>query len=228
MIIRGLLTQLNQIYNRIQELDPDEVVNWNYIRGLIADAEFKSACKIEVEGCIALTNENLVIWEAKDIRDHSRIKIDEDDYLEPYEEQMGELYLPPSKDIEEMPKVVEKKEEEHPMLNLIDFKHVKERYSEEGDIVGVNLCQMVIDMKTGLEQTIDIKESAIDPSHYNQLEYEPIKVMADWCKDCQGIEAIYMGNVIRYIARWKHKNGIEDLKKAERYLTWLIEYEEGK
>jgi len=31
------------------------------------------------------------------------------------------------------------------------------------------------------------------------------------------------GNVIRYVSRWRNKNGVEDLKKAQVYLGWLIE-----
>jgi len=31
------------------------------------------------------------------------------------------------------------------------------------------------------------------------------------------------GNVIKYIARYRHKNGIEDLNKAKAYLDKLIE-----
>ena len=31
------------------------------------------------------------------------------------------------------------------------------------------------------------------------------------------------GNIIKYITRYKHKNGIEDLKKARNYLDKLIE-----
>jgi hypothetical protein len=30
------------------------------------------------------------------------------------------------------------------------------------------------------------------------------------------------GNVIKYVARYKHKNGVEDLEKAQVYLTRLI------
>lgn len=33
------------------------------------------------------------------------------------------------------------------------------------------------------------------------------------------------GNVIKYIARHKHKNGIEDLYKAKHYLEKIIEEE---
>jgi hypothetical protein len=36
------------------------------------------------------------------------------------------------------------------------------------------------------------------------------------------------GNVLKYILRWKFKNGVEDLRKAQVYLGWLIEQEETK
>lgn len=35
------------------------------------------------------------------------------------------------------------------------------------------------------------------------------------------------GNAIKYIARWRDKNGIEDLKKARHYLDKLIEVAEA-
>ena len=31
------------------------------------------------------------------------------------------------------------------------------------------------------------------------------------------------GNVLKYVFRWRHKNGVEDLKKASVYLGWLID-----
>ena len=33
------------------------------------------------------------------------------------------------------------------------------------------------------------------------------------------------GNVIKYVTRYKDKNGIEDLEKAKEYIDRLIEYE---
>jgi hypothetical protein len=33
------------------------------------------------------------------------------------------------------------------------------------------------------------------------------------------------GNVIKYVSRYKNKNGVEDLKKAQHYLAKLIEVE---
>jgi hypothetical protein len=31
------------------------------------------------------------------------------------------------------------------------------------------------------------------------------------------------GNVIKYVSRWKDKGGVDDLRKAQHYLTKLIE-----
>lgn len=36
------------------------------------------------------------------------------------------------------------------------------------------------------------------------------------------------GNAVKYLARWRKKNGLEDLKKAQHYLDKLIEQEEEK
>lgn len=35
-------------------------------------------------------------------------------------------------------------------------------------------------------------------------------------------QAFCQGNVIKYICRYKGKNGLEDLKKARVYLDWMI------
>ena len=35
----------------------------------------------------------------------------------------------------------------------------------------------------------------------------------------------FEGNVIKYVTRWRHKNGIEDLLKAKQYLDKLIEHD---
>lgn len=35
------------------------------------------------------------------------------------------------------------------------------------------------------------------------------------------------GNVVKYVSRWKDKNGVEDLKKARHYLDKLIEVAEA-
>ena len=59
------------------------------------------------------------------------------------------------------------------------------------------------------------------PTHYNG-KFECIDIIEDITKDLVGIEAVCTANAIKYIWRWKHKNGIEDLRKAVWYLNKLI------
>lgn len=62
------------------------------------------------------------------------------------------------------------------------------------------------------------------PNHYQSKSgIETIKVMEAFCEDLTGPEAVYISNVVKYISRWKKKNGVEDLRKANWYLSQLIE-----
>lgn len=54
------------------------------------------------------------------------------------------------------------------------------------------------------------------PQHYNQGKIQPLDVIDDWKL------GYYEGNVLKYLARHKHKNGLEDLKKARFYLDRYI------
>lgn len=61
------------------------------------------------------------------------------------------------------------------------------------------------------------------PSHYmSKNGMEVINVIESFTSDLKGVEATDTGNIIKYICRWKHKNGLEDLKKARWYLDHLI------
>lgn len=62
------------------------------------------------------------------------------------------------------------------------------------------------------------REAINHPPHYNQGKIEVIEVIEDWGLD------FHAGNVIKYVARHKHKgSSLEDLKKARFYLDRLIE-----
>lgn len=59
-------------------------------------------------------------------------------------------------------------------------------------------------------------------SHYKDMVIQPVEFIHK-----NGIG--YMeGNVIKYVARWRGKNGLEDLKKARHYIDLLIEMESDK
>jgi len=62
------------------------------------------------------------------------------------------------------------------------------------------------------------------PAHYNQGKFETIEIIEDITGD--GFEGYLLGNIIKYLARYKYKNGVEDLRKARWYLDKLIQ-EEG-
>lgn len=65
------------------------------------------------------------------------------------------------------------------------------------------------------------------PPHYqSESGLEVIDVIEAFTADLKGSEAVCTGNVIKYTLRWKHKNGLEDLKKARWYLNRLIDYVE--
>ena len=66
------------------------------------------------------------------------------------------------------------------------------------------------------------------PSHYTQGGIECIEAIKAATVGLEGIEAVCTGNAIKYIWRWKEKNGIEDLKKAIWYINKLIEEKEDK
>ena len=66
------------------------------------------------------------------------------------------------------------------------------------------------------------KEDMVNnPPHYNKSGIETIdaiKAMTD-----TGYEYYLQGNIMKYLWRYRYKNGVEDLKKAQWYLNELIE-----
>ena len=63
------------------------------------------------------------------------------------------------------------------------------------------------------------------PSHYQSKSgLEVIDVIAAFTEGLEGIEAVDTGNAIKYICRWKDKNGIQDLEKAMWYIQHLIDH----
>lgn len=65
-------------------------------------------------------------------------------------------------------------------------------------------------------------ETQIGGNHYKTLKIQPIEyIIANdlgWCE----------GNIIKYISRWKQKNGVNDIKKVIHYAELLIQFEEQK
>jgi hypothetical protein len=56
-------------------------------------------------------------------------------------------------------------------------------------------------------------------AHYKQFKFETWDVILDW-------KLGYLdGNAVKYLSRWRHKGGVEDLRKAKHYIEKLIEEE---
>lgn len=64
------------------------------------------------------------------------------------------------------------------------------------------------------------------PEHYNQGRIEVIDVIASHLDSDKytGFEGFLLGNVLKYILRFKYKGGNQDLLKARFYLERLVEY----
>jgi len=59
----------------------------------------------------------------------------------------------------------------------------------------------------------------IGGNHYSKMEIQPIEyIMKNKIPYCEA-------NVIKYLSRWRSKNGVEDLRKAKHYIDLLIEAE---
>jgi hypothetical protein len=60
------------------------------------------------------------------------------------------------------------------------------------------------------------------PPHYTKGKIETIEAIQSALGD--GFEFYLQGNIMKYIWRYSHKNQLEDLEKAQWYLSKLIEF----
>lgn len=66
------------------------------------------------------------------------------------------------------------------------------------------------------------RQGQVGGDHYRKHKIQPWDI---W--EAYGLNA-FEGAIIKYLLRYKDKNGVEDLKKARHTLDKLIEIEEGK
>lgn len=108
-------------------------------------------------------------------------------------------------------------------------KHNKMSICHFGNVIGGMPCKTTTmeywelsdDAKADLLHDAEPEHDAVEhPSHYTSGGIE--------CIDCikaalgENFIGFLMGNVIKYSYRYKHKNGVEDLKKARWYLDRAI------
>lgn len=89
------------------------------------------------------------------------------------------------------------------------------------EYIQLTLGDLNLPAQQGLDDVVN------HPKHYTQGNIETIQYMEsaltaeEFCGGCKM-------NVLKYVSREKHKNGIEDLKKARWYLDRLISYLEKR
>ena len=72
-----------------------------------------------------------------------------------------------------------------------------------------------------MSNTKSNKDNVNHPSHYTQGGIECIDALEAATTGLEGIEAVCTANAIKYLWRWKYKNGVEDINKAIWYLEKL-------
>ena len=68
----------------------------------------------------------------------------------------------------------------------------------------------------------DPLNTQIGGNHYKTLGIQPVEYIR------ANNLGYFEGNVVKYVTRWKDKDGIKDLEKARHYLDLLISFEHKK
>lgn len=72
------------------------------------------------------------------------------------------------------------------------------------------------------KDNIMVEKDNINPMHYKCGNIEVIDIMKDQLSK-EEFKGFCKGLIIKYLCRADHKNGLEDYKKAKRYLDKLVE-----
>jgi len=70
----------------------------------------------------------------------------------------------------------------------------------------------------GKEDQGDLMAKQVGGNHYKRA-HQPWEIIEEWELN------YWAGNVLKYLLRYKYKNGVEDLEKAKHYLEYLIKHE---
>lgn len=102
-------------------------------------------------------------------------------------------------------------------------------WSETNDINNVKInLNPIKPPKVPVFKEAIIVDDVNNPVHYTSGGVECIDALEAATVNLKGIEAVDTANAIKYLWRWKQKNGVEDLKKAIWYINHLIEKIEGE
>jgi hypothetical protein len=70
------------------------------------------------------------------------------------------------------------------------------------------------------------RDSQVGGDHYKAKRVQPWDAMEAWMTP-EEFRGYLRGNIIKYVARYRDKGGVADLKKLRHYADKLIEVEEA-
>jgi len=81
-----------------------------------------------------------------------------------------------------------------------------------------NICQAKNIKKedTKIKEDVKIRNKQVGWNHYSKYSIQPWDIIDTYKLD------FYEGNLLKYLLRYKDKNGLEDLEKAKHYLEKII------
>lgn len=100
--------------------------------------------------------------------------------------------------------------------DIVEFKLHGKTWTLVGDEYELYEEPLILDAKP--DSALDKQEGG---GHYKGLKIQPIEYI-----HANGL-SYFQGNVVKYVSRYKDKNGAEDIKKAIHYLELILELEYG-
>lgn len=111
------------------------------------------------------------------------------------------------------------------LCEYLDCDNCKRSAADFKEAINARLKETYMD----LSDDNKVVDNVNHPQHYiSKNGLEVIDVIDKYTAGLTGCEAVYTANILKYILRWHHKNGIEDLKKAQWYLNRLIDSQPKK
>lgn len=83
----------------------------------------------------------------------------------------------------------------------------------------VSPWQLEAEFNNLMDKLMNPLEKQVQGNHYKDLKIQPVEYIHS------NKIPYFEGNVIKYVTRWRSKNGIADLEKAKHYIELLIELE---
>lgn len=72
------------------------------------------------------------------------------------------------------------------------------------------------------DEAFNALDKQVAGNHYKDLPIQPVEYIH------ANAMGYLEGNVVKYVSRWRKKNGLADLEKAKHYIELLIELETRK